>query len=429
VTNAPRLRACLVALNAGPAITPHVAGRIGGLETRAWQFARGLSQQGVDVQFVVRLSHLPGEERVDGVRVVPLLDRLYPIREAARMCVGKRRGFPWIEVHRWRPQLLWQLPLLAAERLLQGGPTDPWRPDERLTTLTTDVYCTFGVQSHSATVLASAQKAGRPCGLVLGSDGDLDERYTSDSTFISPYGDPGHVCWRILQEVDAIVAQTPAQAAMLRERFGREATVIRNPVDVAEWDARRTPPASNDECAGLDRFVLWIGRAESVHKRPQVCLDVARHCHDVNFLMIMNPRDPHVEATVRREAPPNVRILSAVPFARMPAVFARAAAFISTSSLEGFPNVFLQSALSRVPIAALEVGEEFIRHIGCGRFANSDISTLCAALHHFWHGGEDPHKLEAARETVIRDHGLAETTAALAHVLATAKEQGTANER
>ena len=424
MTNAQRLTACLVALNAGPAITPHVAGRIGGLETRAWQFARGLSQLGVDVQFVVRLSHRPADERVEGVRIVPLLDRLYPTREAARMCVGKRRGFPWIEVHRWRPQLLWQLPLLAVERLLKGGPTDPWRPDRRLTRLPTDVYCTFGVQSHSATVLASAREAGRPCVLVLGSDGDLDGRYTRGSTFVSPYGDPGHVCWRILQEVDAIVAQTTAQADMLRARFGREATVIRNPVDVAEWDARRTPPASIDECAGFERFVLWVGRAESVHKRPQVCLDIARRCPDLNFLMIMNPRDPLVEATIRREAPPNVRFLSAVPFARMPAVFGRAAAFVSTSSLEGFPNVFLQAALSRVPIAALEVGEEFVRHIGCGRYANGDLAVLCDALQHFWQTGEDPHKLEAARETVLRDHGLAETTAALDRVLSAARKKG-----
>ncbi|MBL8848378.1 MAG: glycosyltransferase family 4 protein [Planctomycetaceae bacterium] len=418
-----RLTACLVALNAGPAITPHIAGRIGGLETRAWQFARGLSRRGVDAQFVVRLPRRPVEECVDGVQVIPLLDRLYPIREAARMCVGKRRGFPWIEMHRWRPQLLWQLPLLAVERVIQGGPTDPWRPDERLRSLKTDVYCTFGVQSHSATVLASARAAGRPCVLVLGSDGDLDERYTRESTFISPYGDAGHVCWRILQEADAIVAQTTAQAGMLRERFGREATVIRNPVDVAEWDARRMPAASVDECAGLERFVLWVGRAESVHKRPLVCLDVARRCPELQFLMIMNPRDPQVEASVRREAPPNVRILSAVPFARMPAVFARASAFVNTSSLEGFPNVFLQAAISRVPIAALEVGAEFLQHIGCGDYANGNLAALCDALRRFWREGAGPGQLEAARETVIREHGLAETTAALAGVLAGVKER------
>lgn len=420
----PPLTACLVALNAGPVLTPDRPGRIGGLETRAWQFARGLSQGGFNIEFVVRLSQRPAAERVEGVRIVPLLDRLYPMREAARMCVGKRRGFPWMEVHRWRPQLLWQLPILAAERLFCGGAPDPWRPDHRLTALLPDVYCTFGVQSHSATVLASARAAGRPCILVLGSDGDLDARYTPDSAFVSPYGDPAQVCWRILQEVDAIVAQTPAQAAMLQQRFCRTATVIPNPVDVPEWDARRTPPATLDETAGLPRYVLWVGRAESVHKRPQVCLDVARRCPDVQFLMIMNPRDPHVDATVRREAPANVRILSSVPFARMPAVFARAAAFVSTSALEGFPNVFLQAALSRVPIASLEVGAEFLDRIGCGTFARGDLDRLCDGLRRCWQSGEDPQRLEAARQTVIREHGLAETTATFARVLSDVFETG-----
>jgi glycosyltransferase involved in cell wall biosynthesis len=301
--------------------------------------------------------------------------------------------------------------------VIRGGAPDPWRPDPRLTQLATDVYCTFGVQSHSATVLASARAAGKPCVLVLGSDGDLDERYTRDTTFVSPYGDPGRVCWRILQEVDAIVAQTPAQRDMLQSRFGRSATVIANPVDVCEWDARRQPPATAAETAGLDRYVLWVGRAESVHKRPEVCLDVARRCPEISFLMIMNPRDPHVEATVRRGAPENVRILSAVPFARMPSVFARAAAFVSTSSLEGFPNVFLQSALSRVPIASLEVGESFLRHIGCGHFAGGDTTNLCRALRDFWHSPVDAHALQTARDTVIREHGLKETSQTLLDLL------------
>ncbi|MFO1091722.1 MAG: glycosyltransferase [Planctomycetaceae bacterium] len=424
MTSSPRpLTACLVALNAGPVLTPDIPGRIGGLETRAWQFARGLAGQGVGVQFVVRLSSRPASDRVDGVQIVPLLDRLYPMREAARMCVGKRSGFPWIDFHRWQTQLIWQLPILAVERVLRGGAPDPWRPDRRLTELQTDIYCTFGVQSHSATVLASARAAGRPCVLVLGSDGDLDERYTPDSMFVSPYGDPAQVCWRILQEVDAIVAQTPAQAAMLQQRFGRTATIIRNPVDVPEWDTRRTPPATLEETGGLERYVLWVGRAESVHKRPQVCLDVARRCPDLNFLMVMNPRDPQVDSTVRRAAPANVRILSSVPFARMPAVFARAAAFVSTSSLEGFPNVFLQATLSRVPIASLEVGGEFLAHIGSGFFAQGDLQTLCDRLREFWQSGENPATLEAARETVVREHGLAETTSALADVLRATAER------
>jgi hypothetical protein len=407
----------MVALNAGPAITPHIPGRIGGLETRAWLFARGLSRAGAEVRFVVRLSRRPAAADVENVRIVPLLDRLYPIREAARMCVGKRSGFPWIEVHRWRPQLIWQLPLVAVERVLRGGAPDPWRPDPRLTGLEADVYCTFGVQSHSATVLASARAAGKPCVLVLGSDGDLDERYTGDSTFVSPYGDPGDVCWRILQEVDAIVAQTPHQRDVLLARFGRTATVIANPVDVAVWDLRRQPPTSLEETAGLERYVLWVGRAESVHKRPEVCLEVARRCPELNFLMIMNPRDPHVEANVRRDAPANVRILSAVPFARMPAVFARAAAFVNTSSLEGFPNVFLQAAMSRVPIASLEVGEAFLQHIGCGHFARGNLDALCGALREYWSATTDAAALERARETVIREHGLAETSAVLLAVL------------
>lgn len=380
-------------------------------------FARGLARRRVAVTFVTRLAHRRAPRELEGVRLLPLLDRLYPIREAARLCVGRQTGFPWIRIHHWRLRLLWQLPLLAAERLLAPRSMDPWQPDPRLVSLAPDVYCTFGVQSHAATVIASARAAGRPCVLVLGSDGDLDQRYTPDSTFISPYGDAGATCWRILRDADAIVAQTPEQQQMLSVRFARTATVIANPIDVAEWDARRSPAAAPRETGGLERFVLWVGRAEDVHKRPQVCLEVARRCPHIDFLMIMNPRDPQVAAAVHRARPANVRILSAVPFARMPAVLARAAALVNTSSLEGFSNLFLQAALSRVPIASLEVGEAFLARLGCGCFAHGRLDTLCAGLDEYWRHGAPQEQLDLARAFVVRHHDLEQQAAALEAVL------------
>src|SRR5262245_49794397 len=226
---AERLRVCLVALNAYPAIDPQAQGPIGGIETRAWMFARGLAaREDMDVSLVVRHHRPPGLTVAEGVQLVPLVDRLYPWRAGVRMCVGKRATFPWLTLHQWRASLLWQLPVVAAERLLRGRPGDPWQPDPQLIEAPADVFCTFGVQSHSATVIGSAHAAGRSAVLILGSDGDLDEQYGPQSTFVSPYGDRGDVCWRILQEADVIVAQTTEQQCVLKVRFGRDSTVIAN---------------------------------------------------------------------------------------------------------------------------------------------------------------------------------------------------------
>jgi hypothetical protein len=401
------IRACLVALNAYPVVEPDLARGVGGIETRAWMFARGLVRYcGAGVQFVVRHSGPPRRQDVDGVRIVSLIDRLYSTRAAVGMCLGRRSGFPWLTVHRWRPALLWQLPVIAVERVIRGGVSDPWQPDPRLSTLDTDVFCTFGVQSHSATVIASARAAGKPSVLILGSDGDLDPEYTADSRFVSPYGDRGDVCWRILREADAIIAQTPEQQRMLRERFGRESAVIANPIDVDEWDAGLSQAPRSEDTAGLDRYALWIGRADAVHKRPQLCVELATMCPEIPFLLIMNPRDPDLESRLKLEAPANVRFVTSVPFTRVPAVFSRATVLVNTSLLEGFANSFLQAALSRVPIASLQVGVPFLNDSGCGVFADGDLKQLATGVQTLWNESPPGAALEQARESVIARHGL-----------------------
>lgn len=409
---------CLVALNAYPVVEPDLARGVGGIETRAWMFARGLARHaGADVQFVVRHGRRPRRDVVEGVRIVPLVDRLYEVREAVGMCVARRSGFPWLKVHRRRAALLWQLPLIAAERLLWGGAGDPWRPDPRLNELQTDVLCTFGVQSHSATVIASARAAGKPSVLFLGSDGDLDPQYTAESNFVSPYGDRGDVCWRILQEADAIIAQTAEQQQALRDRFGRDSVIIANPIDVESWDAGLSQTPHGEDVAGLERYALWVGRADAVHKRPQLCVPLARLCPEIPFLLIMNPRDPELETRLRREAPPNVRFVSSVPFTRMPAVFARAGVLVNTSLLEGFANTFLQAALSRVPIASLQVGEQFLAELGSGVFASGDLTRMAQGLRTLWSERPPGAALDRARELVVARHGLERQSRELAAVL------------
>jgi glycosyltransferase involved in cell wall biosynthesis len=414
-----RVSTCFVALNAWPVIDPTAGGPIGGIETRAWMFARELGRRDdVSVSFAVRHASRPHVDLIDNVHIVPIVDRLYRVREAVRLRVGKRDGFPWLALHSWSNALLWEFPLVAAERLLRGRPGDPWRPDPFISRVPADLFCTFGVQSHSATVIASAHATGRPAVLMLGSDGDLDARYVAGSTFVSPYGDRGDVCYRILSAADEIVAQTEEQQRVVRDRFGRDAHVIANPIDVEEWDARRRNVIAPETTAGLTRYVLWVGRAEPVHKRPQVLLELARLCPGVDFLMILNPRDAVFEQGIRRDAPANVRIVRQVPFADMPAVFARAAALVNTSSLEGFPNVFLQAAISGVPIASLEVGRGFLAELGCGCCGGGDVARLAAFVREMWDGGcPDRAALSRARDTVTDRHGLRQRSDELAGLL------------
>ncbi len=402
------MRLCLVALNALPAIDPAFPGPIGGIETRSWLLAQGLARrEGVEVRFVVRhVAPLP-PSRPCGVEVIPLIDPLYPLWQAAAQSVERRAGFPWVRIRRWSPRLLWQLPRLALDRLIRGRVYDADVPDPQLVQLEADLYATFGVQTHSAVVIRSAHAAGRPAVLFLGSDGDLDPLFEPGGTGIDPYGTRAEVGRDILASADHIIAQTPAQQQRLAERFGRTSTLLRNPIDVAAWEAGLSQSAEPQYTTGLSRYLLWIGRAEELHKRPQLCLEVARQLPDADFLMILNPRDPDVTTRIRASAPANVHIVEHVPAPQMPALFARATALVSTSRLEGFPNVFLQAALSGVPIASLEVGEEFLTTSRSGLCLAGDLSQLGQVLGDLW-SGSLPSTIQPdhARRYVLEHHDL-----------------------
>lgn len=375
------LRVCIVAFNAYPAVNPAAGGQVGGTETRAWLFARELAKRPeLRVSLAVRTTDAIENSVVEGVQIVSQRDRFYRLREAVGGFASRSPGFPWIRIHRWSPSLLWQVPLLASARLFEERPTDPRQPMSFFESLDADLFCCFGNQATAATAIASAHSTGRRAVLFLGSDDDLNPGYQADSPVRNPYGDTGATCHYSLTQADAVFVQTPEQQALLRERFGRDGVVIPNPIDLVQWDSRKNLPIDEEFTAGLSQFVLWIGRAESIHKRPQVLLEIARLCPEVPFLMILNPRDPAVDAATRRQAPPNVRIVSQVPFPCMPALFQRALAYVNSSSLEGFPNAMLQAAASRVPIVSLEVGQEFLSESQSGVFTAGDIERSAAVL-------------------------------------------------
>ena len=413
------LRLCLVAWNAYPAAVPSAGGQVGGTETRAWLLARHLAKQvDVEVTLIVRTTQAVSPSVVEGVRIVALQDRFYRLRESVGGLASRKAGFPWIKVQRWSPSLLWQVPLLAVARLFDDRPADPRLPMRFLEQIEADLFCGFGNQAATAMAIASAHATGRPAVLCLGSDDDLDASYSAGSQLRNAYGDWGATCYFSLKEADAVVVQTPEQNAMLRDRFGREGVLVPNPIDLVEWNARASAALPPELHAGLDRFVLWMGRAEKIHKRPQVLIEISRLCPEVPFLMLLNPRDPAVAAEIRQSAPSNVRIVTQVPFPLMPALFRRAIAYINTSSLEGFPNAFLQAAASRVPIVSTDVGRSFLEQSQSGVFVDGNRQRAADTLREWIHSPEQrSHIGTQGRAYVEQQHAIEPVASRLAEVL------------
>jgi len=413
------VKVCFTVLRAYPAIDPQCPGAIGGMETRSWLMARALAAlPEFQVEFLVRVPQQVRRTEFEGVRIHAAVDRLSDIRSKVSANVNRANRFPWMRFRKFTPSLLWQIPLLACYepfRPQTHASHDFRRPLSVYTQLSANVLVTFGVNVVSAAVVASAKASGKRTVLCVAHDDDLDERYRPDSNFVNAYNDPAPACHYALDQCDEIVVQTVEQRDLLQQRFGREGTVIENPIDLNEWDARSRSCGQSDE-ATEDRYVLWIGRAERTQKRPQFMPELARLCPELKFLMVMNPRDRELKAQIERDAPENLRLQGPVPFPEMPGLFQRATVLVNTSASEGFPNTFLQAAASGVPIASLDIGESFLKESNAGSCAEGSMERLSDIVQQYANRSERVPET-AVREYLIQHHGLEVSIKKLAELI------------
>ena len=362
----------LAAFHALPVIDPATIGPIGGTETRAWLFARSLARLGRDVRIAVRSPHSAFERDVCGVTVAAFADpwysRLLRLGQAIERVDGRLR------LKRLTPSLFVDLPLVAVHRALGRHRSDPREPFPLVDVTTADVWVTFGVQATSAGMIAAAHAADRPAIVVLGCDDDLSETFLGDPDRRNSYGDDGWTAQFILQKADAVVVQTPWQQAKLADRWGREGDLIANPIDLDRWTSS---PSTGT-------FVLWVGRAEPVHKRPIEAIEVARGLPGIPFRMVMNPADPATAAEVRSRCPSNVTVVDRVAPNEMPALMREATILLNTSSAEGFPNVFLQAAASGTPIVSQTVLADWLRDTRTGFAGDGSREQAARLVRQLW---------------------------------------------
>lgn len=385
---------CFVSLHAYPVIAPEVAGLFGGTETRAVTLARGCSEiPGYQIRFLVRHPQLNTPTVRAGIEWIPWRDFWTEMHARVADSLELRGSGRLPRIKRWRLGLLWELPLLAATRPFRIRRDHARRPQEIFETLAADCFFVFGVHSVAASAIFNAQRLGKPSLLFLGANSDLDERYTADSRYVTPYGERAANCHWAIMNASGIVVQNELQQQLLRERFGRESLLVRNPLDLAQWSTPATPPVRDK--------ILWIGRAENFHKRADLALRVARAFPEEQFVWVMNPRDATVERELRKTLPPHVQLLEHVPFAEMPPLYAQAKLFLSTSSAqyEGFPNTFLQALASGVPIASLEVADDFLSASRGGLCAQGDFALLLKQMDQLLHPAAPREPTSATTET------------------------------
>lgn len=107
--------------------------------------------------------------------------------------------------------------------------------------------------------------------------------------------------------------------------------------------------------------ILWVGGFSKV-KRPELFLQFAKYCDDLNleFIMISKsvPKNVHTAPEPFYEyvaTQPHFKWLTDLPFEETLSWFDRASIFVSTSESEGFPNTFIQAWSRGVPVISFDV--------------------------------------------------------------------------
>lgn len=365
----------IVCHNAYPLFDASISWGIGGMETRAALLARGLAKSGRwQVRMMVSDFGQPNGICREGIT----FDIYQPLHRRASDNVNPRfteqRWFPALNLDRRDVPLVWQMPLLAVYRLLPGWLFPIyWRLRQ------SNIVCCFGNNGISAQVIADCRRIGIRAILCIASDDDLSPDYRPDDPGLNDYRTPKWMAHYALENADHVFVQTESQQRMLASRFGRHGELIRNPVHVVADDPAHWP-------ARVERnLVLWIGRSDTFHKRPLLCLELAKRCPDLPFLMILNKTHADVFDAVLAQRPANLAVIERVPHAEIWNYYRCARVFVSTSAYEGFPNTFLQCAVAGVPVATLTVDPEGIlsRH-GCGLLADGSLDALERHVRTLW---------------------------------------------
>ncbi len=288
------------------------------------------------------------------------------------------------QIHGLSLNLAWQVPYLALTWPLRRRALTADKPDDRLRQLTPDFWIAFGSSFESAAVMTTAAASNSIGILMIQSNADLDQRYLTHPDDRNAYGETGADCVRALRNASAIICQTQSQREVLRSHFGIKGVVLPNAIELDPWieagkRAKKSPRYSEI------KQVLWIGRYDRFHKRPMLCLEIARKCPTVEFKMIINRSDPSVQDEIQRNKPANVSIVDYVPFDQMAQTMSQADIFLSTgdSQFEGFPNVLLQAAATGCAIVSLEDFGGFLSKSKAGTDCCGDIHAAASTIREY----------------------------------------------
>ena len=323
---------CIVCHN-GVGALQGFGGHIGGVERQTAMLAKHLAARGHRVSYVVWGGNESIPSQIDGVDVLPI----------CRVDAGVR-GLRFFHP-RWT-SLFGALKAANAE-----------------------VYYHNGAEYITGQVAAYCKVAGRSFVFSAASDTDCDASLpaltSARERVLYRYG---------LRTATKVLVQTRSQQSQLRRDFGLDGLVMPMPCVIQ-------PVAEESVDAAHVFRVLWVGRIVRT-KRLEMYLEVAASNPDIEFHIAGGADDDEnyassVIAKARQEE--NVTYHGVVQQTKLSELYRSASVLACTSSLEGFPNTFLEAWGHGVPVLSTFDPDDTIRTNGLG-VSVQDAASLTAAI-------------------------------------------------
>lgn len=318
-----RRRICIVGLDSYAMLAGDGGKYVGGEAVQHVLLARAWRDMGCDVSIIV-FDEGGMPPSVEGIRIIP--------------AYARHAGIPGLRFFHPR-----------ASRLVRA-----------LAAADADIYYQSPAGANTGITAWYCRMTGRKFIFRVASDSDVEQEHGripfARDRMLYDFG---------LKRADVIAAQTETQARLLRENHDLDSTIINMMVE---------PPSRHAKPVTKDIDVLWVSNLRAL-KRPELVLELARQLPDIKFTLAGGPMprgqtyfDDVAAAAARL---PNVTMLGPVRYADTGALFDRARLFLNTSSIEGFPNTFLQAWIRAVPVVSFFDPDGIVQRLQLGRIATS----------------------------------------------------------
>ncbi|MDH5601700.1 MAG: glycosyltransferase family 4 protein, partial [Gammaproteobacteria bacterium] len=178
--------------------------------------------------------------------------------------------------------------------------------------------------------------------------------------------DLGSVRERVLYRLgirlaDAVVAQSNFQKLSLKNYFQVNSDVL--PMPCEDRSGGFLEIEKDTHCSSDEFVVGWVGRIVPL-KKLELFIDAAEQLSNIKFLVAgsANKNDIYVRGLLNRmEAAENIEYLGSVPFEEMQDFYNNIDCLSSTSSVEGFPNTYLEAWSFGLPVLGIFDPDDLIR--------------------------------------------------------------------